>query len=332
MAIVSTDLKWYKSLVVNDLSTNGGRMSTNEAITAASNNVWPDVPKSERDAGSTKYRKIFAKAHSDNDDTLVAPNIWNDKPTPAGDYQLFFEGTQIDTQATLSESRIYGVGDLVSDVVVGGSTLIVNVEDAALTGIFQDTDKIRITDKLTPSAVTGNEGIYTINGTPSISTTQVTITITPVLANDYLAASTRVMSLFEPGNLAAEITGLTITSAGGTYDDTTYPFLLNNQGAVFENVTLEFTDATNFTATGDTLGALGSGTIGSDFTVMNATYSKILFTIESAGWGGTYAALDTVEFTVNPAAIPLWLKRVVPAGSSSLANNSNLTAISGESV
>jgi len=335
MTILSSELKFYKSKTVTDDSTNGGRMSVNEAVSGVVQNVFPHVMKAERDAGSTKYRKVFAKVANDADETLLAGKLWFDKITPADDWAVFFDATQRNTQGDITGAEdIFGCGALNTDVTAGGSTLIVDVEDSTLVGMFRDTETIRITDMDNPDSITGNEEFLTISGAPSVSGTQVTVTVAETLANDYTTANnTRVMPVYEVGDIFCELDNWVETSASGTYDEGAFPPVTDNIGTIEQSVTLTFTDSTNFTATSDVSGvSLGSGTTGGDFTPSNPDYTKPYFTVESGGWGGTWAAGDTITFDTHPAAVPLWEKRVVPAGAASLSNNKIILVFSGESA
>lgn len=334
MTILATEILYMKSAEVSSASTNGGRMSINEAVSGVVNNVWPHVLQAERTAGSTLYRKLFTKVANDADETLLSATLWNDRPTDAGDFIVMFAGTQTDTQADISSPRLYGAGLLNTNVSIGGSTVIVDVEHADQTAMFADGDDIRISDMADPEASTGNEELHVINGTPSVSGLEVTLTLTDTLANAYTTANdTVVESLIDCGDIETSSDNWVETSSAGTYDEGSYPVILDNIGTINQTVTLTFTDATNFTATSNVSGvSLGSGVVGSDFTPSNGDFTKPYFTLEAAGFGGTWAVSDTIVFDTIPAAYPFWLKRVVPAGTASLAGNSNLTAINGESA
>ncbi len=337
MTILTAELKFYKSKVVGSASTNGGRMSAVEAITSVVNNVWPHVLKAERDAGSTLYRKLFAKVANDADETLLSADMWNDGPTAAGDYNVLFPGTQRDTQADWASysGAIYCGVNLDSDVAAGASTFDVLLPHADMAAAFPDGRSLRITDMDDPDSATGNEELITISGTPSLAGLVLTITIDETLANAYTTAgSGKVMSLYSVGDVETSVDNWVETCAGdGTYDEATYPAILDNIGTVEQTVTLTFTDATHFTATSDDGDiTLGSGTTGNDFSPSNADFTKPYFTVEADGWAGTWAAGDTVVFQTHPAGAPIVLKRVVPAGTASLAGNSNTTALSGESA
>jgi hypothetical protein len=50
---------------------------------------------------------------------------------------------------------------------------------------------------------------------------------------------------------------------------------------------------------------------------MSAPY----FTLNTLGWGGTWTSGNTVSFKTHPAAVPIWLRRTVPASAASLSLN-----------
>lgn len=334
MTILDSELKFYKAAVMDDTSANGGRMSANLITSGVVQNVFPHVLKAERDAGSTKYRKVFAKVANDADETLLSSQIWLDKPTAAGDWAVFWPGTQRNTQADITGSeRKYGCANLSTNATAASSTLIVTVEDSTLTGIYQNGDTIRVTDKLTPTSITGNEEFLTISGAPVVVGTQVTITTSTLLANGYTVADgARVMSVYPHGDTKCTMTDWSETSGTGTYDETTYPLTLDNIGTIEQTWTITFSDATNFTCSGDVTGSVGSGTISSDFSPSNTSFTKPYFTLESTGFGGTWATGDTIVFQTHPAAVPIWEKRIVPAACGSLSGNSIVMVFAGESA
>ncbi|MDY0013887.1 MAG: hypothetical protein RBS40_13460 [Rhodocyclaceae bacterium] len=339
MTILDSELRAYYPATISDASANGGRISFNQITSAALQNVFPHVFRAERVAGSTKHRKLFFRNINDADETLFAPSVRLHAPTPGDDYVYFRVGSQRNTQGDLTGSeRKYGAGVLKTTVTAGGSTLVVYVEHADLTGIFVNGDKIRITDKATPTSVTGSEEELTISGAPSVSGTEVTITVAETLTNGYtggtLAAPiTYVQSLYYPSaDLVATVDNWVETSSAGTYDETTYPAIPDHIGTAEQTWTLTFSDATNFTVVGDTIGSVGSGTIGSDFAPTNSAVSKPYFTLESAGWGGTWANGETIVFQTHPPAIPIWETRVVPAGAGSMAGNGITAVLEGETA
>lgn len=338
MTILAAELKAFYPATISDATGNGGRITANAITSAALQNVFPHVFAAERAAGSTKHRKLFLRAVNDADETLYAPSVRFHAPTPGADWCYFRVGTQRNTQGDLTGSeRKYGAGVLKTTVTAGGSTLVVYVEDASLTGIFQNGDTIRITDKATPTSTTGNEEELVISGAPSVSGTEVTITTTTTLTNGYtggtLAAPvTYVASVYKPvADLGCSVDNWVETGAG-TYDETTYPVITDNIGTVEQTWTLTFSDTTNYTVVGDTIGSVGSGTVGADFAPTNPAVSKPYFTLESAGWGGTWATGNTIVWQTHPNAIPIWETRVVPAGAGSMAGNGVTLVFEGETA
>lgn len=345
--MLSSDLKVYKA------KANGRMSGTDLVTTGALQNVFPHVTSSQRTAGLRDAYKTFWKVADDSDGTLLDPYVMHDAPTlSATDFVVLFAMSQRETIASItglldaspSDGRDkYGTAYLAENITAGASTIVVNVKHASLaTGndkIFRDGGKILLTDKATADASTGNAEVLTIDGTPVVDGLEITITVDETIANNYTAAATptqsspRVSSLYVPSS-DTECTATTavLTSSAGTFDDTTYPIILDNIGTVDEDWTLTFTDATHFTLSGDSLGTVTTGVISADFAPSNSDFSKPFFTIETEAWGGTWEAGDTVEFTTHPAAIAIGQKRVVPAGSASLANNKCTQVLVGDAV
>lgn len=345
MSIISTELLMLRSGVITDTDVNGGRMDNNSVVTSnVQNNVWPSVFKAEREAGSTKYRKTFWKVANDDDDTLFNPQCWLDAPTQADDWVMFFVGTQINTQADITGSEdCYGCGALHTNVSAAAGSVIVTLEDASLLPagadeLFRDGDTIRITNKDTPSSGAGTEEIHVISGTPSISGLDITITLVGTLAYAYNTDDntygTRIMSVYEPADVVGSYSDFVVTTAGdGDYNDSSYPVIPDSLGTIEQIVTLTFTDSTNFTAASNVSGVtLSSGNTTTEYAPSNPDLTKPYFTLEYEGFSGTYANGDTVVFATQPASVPLWGKRVVPAAASSLTGNRATMVFTGEAV
>lgn len=342
--MLNTDLKVYLPATVNDLATNGGRMSTSLVTSGVVQNVWPHVPRAERTAGSKKYRKLFAKVADDADGTLIAPQYWLDDVTPGDDWFTMFVGTMTDTLAAITgwetgadTKRKYGVARIKTNVTAATKTIVLEMEDASLgTGsdiIIVSGDTIRLTDKVDPTSVSGNEEFLTVD-TVSVSGTEMTVVTIEDIANPYtVAALARVSSVYEPGDVACSSGTPVVTSAAGTVDNASYPPLLDNIGTIEQTVTLTFSDANNFTAASDVAGVtLTSGNISTLWAPSNADFSKPYLSLEVGFFGGTWAAGNTVVIATHPAAVALWEKRVVPAGAASQSNNKITLVTAGESA
>jgi hypothetical protein len=329
MAIVLADLKMFKSATVSDSSSNGGRMSANEVVSGAIANLFPPVEDAERVAGSTTYRKFFQKVNEDGSSTLYSGQSYMERATAGEDVFSIFVGTQTDTQSAITGSeRRYAVGDLDVNVSGGATAIDVEVEDGN-TGTFVAGDTVRITDKTTLGG-SGNTEFRVIDaGGVAVLGNIVTLTLTVALDNAYLASNTRVMAVYEPGNVVASISDFVVTTVGdGDYDDT--EITLNNRGSEEDTWTLLWTSSTNFTITGATAGSVGTGTVGGGAAPNNPSWTKPYFTLAAAGFSGTWASGDTIVFKTHPAAIPMWAKRVVPAGAAVAGSNTASVRLRGQ--
>ena len=344
MPVQSTELKFYKAATVGDTSSNGGRMSANEIADGVKNNVWPDVPQGERLAGSTKYRKVFFKVANDDDTKLINPRLFVETPTPGDDRVLIFPGTQTDVQGDLTGTeRQYGGGWLDVNVSIGATSIDVNVE-AAADAVFQNGDLIRISDKDGVDDASGNVEFLRLDATTGVTWNGDKATLTfesgQSLQSGYNAAGTRVSSVIEPADVESYWDNWSGSTVTGTYDGnapttppTTNVPVTDSIGSIEQTWTISFTDANNFTCVGDTVGSVGGSSIVSgDFAPNNPSFDKPYFTLPSIGWGGTWASGETITFRTHPAAVPVWWKRIVPAGANSLSADKVVVAITGESA
>ena len=330
MSITPSELVWRKPQEVSAVSTNGGRMTSIVSPSNVKNNLFPDVPQAERTSGSVLLRKAFIHVANDADLMLIAPKVYIESRTPGDDNVVFIPATKRGraTNITGAEQK-YGAGLLSSSASIAATTISVGVESAAL-AIFTDGMLIRISDR-TAFDSAGNEEFVTISGAPSYAGNIATISFTPALENGYAATVTKVASVYLPGDVAASSSAFLVTSAAGTYNAVDNPILLDHIASVSQDWVLTFTSGTAFTISGDELGVVGTGNISSGASPTNPQYSKPYFTLSPAGFGGTYLSGNTISFSTEPAAIPIWYRREVPAGATSLSGNSVIVVVDGES-
>lgn len=328
MSIIPAELKWYKSLVVNDGSSNGGVMSANQSISGIKNNIFPDVTQEERDAGISRHRKLFGKVANDDDETLYNARLHMISITPGEDFCTFFVGTQVNTQNDITGAeRQYAAGSLANDINAGATQLVVTVESSSMAVVFVDTDKIWIGD--------GIKSEYHENVTVVKVALDYTITLDTgdTILHDYLAATpTFVASVYEPPDVIGSADNWIETSVAGTYDEAGSPVEPDSIGAIEDSITVTFTDDINFTVTGVRAGSMGSGNISTDFAPINTDFSKPYFVLRAAGWGGTWANGETVTFDLHPAAVPAWFKQQVLPGTASYSGDNFRMRIGGESA
>lgn len=329
MAIIASELKLYQSAIVTNDTTNGGRLSSNEIVDGQANNLFPNITETQRLAGLSLTRKAFYKVANDADTVGNETKLYIQDITPAGTSAVLYAATQRDTAADLTGSeRKYGAGRLNANVSSAATIIVVDAElNNGANLIFQAGDKIYITDG------TNGEVATIAAGGVAWSVDQATLTLDAGLLNSYAVATpTTVSSCFEAGTVQATVDNWVETSTAGTYDETGSALVLDSIGSVEQTWTVTFSDATNFSVVGDTLGSVGSGTVGVDFTPSNPDFTKPYFTLLAAGFGGTWAVGETIVFQTHPAAVPIWCDLVVPVGTAGFGGDSIVIAMSVESA
>ena len=242
--------------------------------------------------------------------------------------------SQTDTEDQIA-GRPYGIGTLYAPVVGGAAQIQVACEHNAEYATLQPLrvgDVVRVSDRPSTGGA-GNEEWVTVSGV-SYGTDFATVDVSPALVNSYATLNTLVSSVLERPSAVAGVTGVSVISGGGSFDSATVGNLIaHNKGAVEESWTLTFTSTTTFTVSGNTVGTLASpGSVSADYAPLNPATGTPYFTIKAIAWAGTFQTNDTVIFATQPAAIPIWYRRQVPAGTFSLANDFTSLAIHGESA
>ena len=326
MSIASSELKWYRSKTVTNTIANGGKMSKNVIASNVRGNVFPDVSEAERNAGMTRYRKLFGKVENVSNETLFNSYVHLTTITPADDYVTLIEGTQINTENDLDDyDREYGASVLAVNADAGSSELSLTLEHADM-DCFQDTDTIWIGD--------GTNQEYHHNVTVAQTGTAVTITLDTgdQLANSFTTNNTYVASCIDFSDVEGSVSEWLESSGAGTFNETTYPVIVNNVGGVYEDWTITFTSATAFSCSGAELGVVGTGTTANSFSPNNADFSVPYFTLNKDGFGGTWANGNTIQFRTHPASVPVWFKQVVPTSTLSYSGNNFTFRLVGESA
>lgn len=331
MTINLADFGMFKSQTVNDAAGNGGPMSDTPVVSGAAANLFAAANAAERLAGSTKYRKAFMKVGSDNNDALLNPNLFWVNYTPAQDSLMFFPATQTDVQSAITGSEAkYGSGQLNANVSGGAGTIVVNTESSSIR-YFRNGGKIRISDKDTIGA-SGNEEygvIDTVNHVGVVAT----INLVDPLANGYSASTTRVMSVYEPDDVAVTFDGVAIdadTDANVDFDQA----YGNNIGSIEQVWTMTKLASGEWNLEGSTVGDLGDydaeGTGGIE--PNNPDFTKPYFTIPADAFSGVFVTDDSVVFATHPAAVPVWIMHVIPAGAGAFGNNTATLNLRGEAL
>ena len=125
MTLAITDIKYYKSAVVSDGATNGGRSSYTEIVSGVRNSFFPRVEQENRLSGITRYRKEFTANINASGEVGYDPMDCIRFPSTSGDRFYMGAGTQIDTQADIiaTPPTWVGCGQL-NTALNGGETSV----------------------------------------------------------------------------------------------------------------------------------------------------------------------------------------------------------------
>lgn len=170
-------------------------------------------------------------------------------------------------------------------------------------------------DNLTSITITYCERAFSYDGNVA------TVDLEDQVAGAYLTANTFGAGCIYVEEVLCSVEDWTETTAAGTYDETTYPPVLFNDGTVEDDWTITFTNASNFSVSGVHTGSVGTGSVSADLSPINPDTGQPYFTINNLGWGGTWAVGNTVTFTTHPAAVPILLENEVPTGTAQEPNN-----------
>lgn len=326
MPILDSEIVWRTAALNSDTtpSQNGGRMTAILSASGVKNNLLPDVSNTGRLAGETRWRKAFIHVASAVDTPLTDVRIYIAEPTAGGDAVTLAPGTQTDAEDQIA-GRAYGV---VRGDVTGGITSLAATLEAGIAALqpFRAGDTVAITQGASVDWKTLTAATY--------SGDTVTLTFDAPLAGGGIPMPAFIASVIRVPSVQASISNWTETSAAGTYDELNFGnAVAHNLGSIEQNWTITFTSATEFTCTGDIVGALRIGNITGTYSEPNPALQSVpYFTLRPTGWGGTWAAGDRITFRTSPASIPLWYRRDVPAGIAGIANDAVTVLIQGESV
>lgn len=316
-----------RALNNSDTGANGGLMSASEIPSGVTSNLFPNASAADRQNGATQYRKVFFKIANADDLPLLSSRIWQDSNTAGADKVTFCAGTQRNTQSNLTGNETqYGMGYTYAGALAGATSLQVQVEDGTVP-IFRNGDLVRISNRADPFSA-GDEHWSRIDQAPTVSGNVVTIHLATPLSANFLTG-TKVSSVLEYGDIAAFMSNVGVTSSGGAFNSS--GVTLSNIGAIEQSWTLTFTSALAFDIAGDTVGTVGSGNQSGGASPNNPQVNKPYFTIPAGALTGTFQAGDSVVFQTHPCAAPVFLRRVIPAGSAAASNNNMSLFIDGES-
>lgn len=336
MPILDNEIVWRPAALMSDVTPaqNGGKMQFTQLVSGVKNNLFPDVSQAERLAGAVKWRKAFIHINSAQDTALLNVRLFLDALTPAGDFVTFQVGTQTDTEDQIA-GRPYGIGTLQTAATMGATQLQVACEhngQYASLQPFRVGDLVRVSDRPSTGG-TGNEEWVTLSGV-SYGADFAVLDLAVPLANSYSTTNTLVSGVLQQASVAGIGANFALSSVGGGFDSATVGnWVVHNRGAINEQWTLVFNGPTTFTVSGLSVGTLPqAGSTTADFSPNNPTTGTPYFTLKASAWSGSFQSAEQATFETIPAAIPIWYRRQVPAGTFSLANDYASLAIHGESA
>jgi len=106
-------------------------------------------------------------------------------------------------------------------------------------------------------------------------------------------------------------------AAVGKYNDTAYPILVSNDGALSDRYALRLrSNLAEFDFISEGMGTLGAGSLNADFAPANPIKPGVpLLRLSAAGWGGSWVAGNTVFIKVQAAMQSMAVIRTVQPGA-----------------
>lgn len=120
------------------------------------------------------------------------------------------------------------------------------------------------------------------------------------------------------------------SASPGTYNNTSFPPVVINSGAITERWAFKFTSANNVDVIGEHVGNIGNFPIASVIAPINPVTGKPYFTLAAAGWGSGWSVGNTVRMNTVGAMFPVWMVRTVQQGPEAAADYSFLTIVRGD--
>lgn len=225
--------------------------------------------------------------------------------------QTVTNATTINTGRTLlSWLKVYGANGI---EIVNGFTKNLNAGTVAFTDVTGYSQPVTVRSRIETESLCSDA---LIDGTVSLQRP---------LAHNYPALETYISSVLLGQTLQAGVTQafsqLAWTSVWedtriGTailaqYDQTTYPIVVSNDGAITQRWALIFTSSVAYRLVGETRGEVITGTTGTVLSPVNPATGVAMFTLQPAGFGGGYAAGNVLRFNTRGAVLPAWCARTV---------------------
>ena len=114
------------------------------------------------------------------------------------------------------------------------------------------------------------------------------------------------------------------------FNDTLYPIVVTNAGAIKERWVLIFSNTTSYRIIGESVGEIGSGNTGNDCAPVNPATGVPYFTLPASGWGSGWATGNCLRFNTDACGTPFWAVRTVLQGPPSIDSDQFTLAFRGD--
>lgn len=150
-----------------------------------------------------------------------------------------------------------------------------------------------------------------------------------LIANDLKA---RVSKLFDQATWdgVTWVDNVTGSAATATYNDTSYPAVVTNKGAITERWVLKFTSPTAFQVIGEHVGVIDTGATNIPCAPINHATGTPYFTISELGFGTGWSAGNVIRINTVGAMFPVWVVRTVQQGAESVADDAFTILVRGD--
>ncbi len=120
------------------------------------------------------------------------------------------------------------------------------------------------------------------------------------------------------------------SAATATFNNTQYPILVTNRGALTERWIVRFTNNTSFDVIGENVGVIATGNTSADCAPNNPATGVPYFDLPALGWGNGWATGNVLRFNTIGAQFPVWVVRTVQQGPESVPDDNFTLLIRGD--
>lgn len=155
------------------------------------------------------------------------------------------------------------------------------------------------------------------------------ISFTSPLANSYVAQDSRIGSALLLGDIGARAFNMFDQStwtnvwsddligsgSSAEYNETAFPIIITNKGAIDERWALVFTSSTNFNIIGESVGNIGTGNITTDTAPMNVLQGVPFWVLDFNGFGAGWGSGKVLRFNTESPNKAIWCARTTLSGN-----------------